>query len=106
MSKLLDNAAPTGLAELNEEAGLVPDDAWKSEKLGQSWRPGDSVNLKFGLDLEMTDGYLKQTQEGGGGAFPAGKQYDFQHQNNTHSVRSRDFVAWLKEGGAEATAHH
>jgi len=33
-----------------------------------------------------------------------GKQYDFQHQNNTHSVRSRDFVNWLTEGGADATA--
>jgi len=46
---------PTGLVELNEEAGLVPDDAWKSEKLGQSWRPGDSVNLSIG------QGYLLVT---------------------------------------------
>lgn len=35
-----------------------------------------------------------------------GKQYDFQIQNNTHSVRNRDFVSWLAEGGAEATAEH
>jgi len=35
-----------------------------------------------------------------------GKHYDFQHQNNIHSVRVRDFVTWLKEGGAQATAEH
>jgi penicillin-binding protein 2 len=46
---------PTGLVELNEEGGLVPDDAWKQEKLGQGWRPGDSVNLAIG------QGYLLVT---------------------------------------------
>ena len=37
-----------------------------------------SVNWTVGLDLETTDGYLRQTQDGGFGPFPAGKQYDFQ----------------------------
>ena len=37
----------------------------------------DTTNWTFGLDVEATDGYLKQTQAGGFGAFPAGKQYDF-----------------------------
>jgi NADH-quinone oxidoreductase subunit I len=35
-----------------------------------------------------------------------GKKFDFQIQNNIHSVRSRDFVSWLAGGGAEATAGH
>ncbi len=30
-----------------------------------------------GLDLEMTEGYLRQTQVGGFGSFPAGRQYDY-----------------------------
>jgi penicillin-binding protein 2 len=40
--------ALTGLEELVEEPGLVPDQAWKQEKLGQAWRPGDSVNMAIG----------------------------------------------------------
>jgi iron complex outermembrane receptor protein len=36
-----------------------------------------NVDWTVGVDLEMTDGYLKQTQTGGFGSFPAGKQYDF-----------------------------
>ncbi len=37
----------------------------------------DSVNWTVGLDMEISDGYLKQTQNGGFGSFPAGKQYDY-----------------------------
>ena len=29
------------------------------------------------FDFELTDGYLRQTQAGGFGSFPAGRQYDF-----------------------------
>ena len=38
----------------------------------------DDVNWTVGLDLEYTDGFLKQTQSGGFGPFPPGKQYDFE----------------------------
>ena len=31
-----------------------------------------------GVDLEFSNGYLKQSQEGGFGSFPAGQQYDFE----------------------------
>ncbi len=36
-------------------------------------------NLEWiaGIDFELTDGYLRQTQAGGFGSFPAGRQYDF-----------------------------
>jgi outer membrane receptor protein involved in Fe transport len=37
----------------------------------------DTVSWNFGLDLETSDSYLRQTQEGGFGAFPPGKQYDY-----------------------------
>lgn len=38
-----------------------------------------SNNIEWiaGVDLEFTDGYLRQTQAGGFGSFPAGRQYDF-----------------------------
>ncbi len=31
-----------------------------------------------GVDLELSNGFLKQSQQGGFGAFPAGQQYDFE----------------------------
>ncbi|MEK9648196.1 MAG: TonB-dependent receptor, partial [Gammaproteobacteria bacterium] len=42
-----------------------------------SFNSSDDVNWTVGLDMESTDGFLKQTQAGGFGSFPAGKQYDF-----------------------------
>jgi len=42
-----------------------------------SFNSTDDVNWTVGLDMESTDGFLKQTQAGGFGSFPAGKQYDF-----------------------------
>jgi outer membrane receptor protein involved in Fe transport len=39
---------------------------------------GDTASWTVGLDVESTDGYLKQSQTGGFGPFPAGQQYDFQ----------------------------
>ena len=38
----------TGLQELPESPGLVPDIAWKNDTYGQPWVPGDSVNLAIG----------------------------------------------------------
>jgi penicillin-binding protein 2 len=47
--------APTGLQELPEAAGLVPDPAWKQSAVGENWWVGDSVNLAIG------QGYLLVT---------------------------------------------
>ncbi len=44
----------TGI-EVDESAGLVPDPAWKLATLGQSWFPGDPINLAIG------QGYLLVT---------------------------------------------
>ena len=38
---------PTGI-EVEEEAGLVPDPAWKIQAKGEGWAPGDTVNLAIG----------------------------------------------------------
>lgn len=44
----------TGLEALPEEAGLVPDPAWRAER-GGGWWPGDTVNLSIGQgDLKVT----------------------------------------------------
>lgn len=39
--------APTGI-EVEEDAGLVPDPAWKIQNKGEGWAPGDTVNLAIG----------------------------------------------------------
>jgi len=39
--------APTGI-EIEEEAGLVPDPAWKIQAKGEGWAPGDTVNMAIG----------------------------------------------------------
>ncbi|MGC9332808.1 MAG: penicillin-binding transpeptidase domain-containing protein, partial [Anaerolineae bacterium] len=39
--------APTGI-EVEEDAGLVPDHAWKLLNKGEGWAPGDAVNLAIG----------------------------------------------------------
>ena len=45
-----------------------------------SFDASDTLNWTFGVDLESSDGYLRQTQASGFGAFPTGKQYDFDVQ--------------------------
>jgi penicillin-binding protein 2 len=47
--------SPTGLEEVQETGGLVPDDAWKRDVYGEQWYPGDAVNLAIG------QGYLTVT---------------------------------------------
>ncbi len=46
---------PTGLAEIPETPGLMPDPEWKQATYGENWWPGDSVNLAIG------QGYLLVT---------------------------------------------
>jgi penicillin-binding protein 2 len=54
-ARLFGLGAPIGLGVAGEVAGLVPDPAWKMAELGESWFPGDSVNLAIG------QGYLLVT---------------------------------------------
>ena len=44
-----------GLEGFDESAGLVPDPAWKQDRLHEVWFPGDSVNMAIGQgDLQLT----------------------------------------------------
>jgi len=54
-ARLFGLGAPIGLGVAGEVAGLVPDPDWKIAALGESWFPGDSVNLAVG------QGYLLVT---------------------------------------------
>lgn len=45
---------PTGLQELLESPGLVPDAAWKRATYDEPWMPGDSVNLAIGQGFLLT----------------------------------------------------
>jgi penicillin-binding protein 2 len=44
----------TGLQELPESPGLMPDIAWKRATYGEPWVPGDSVNLAIGQGFLLT----------------------------------------------------
>lgn len=56
----------------------------------------DTVNWTVGLDWEFSDGYLRQTQASGFGAFPTGRQYDFEVESTMWSP-----YALLKFQGSE-----
>ncbi len=45
---------PTGLAELPEAAGVVPDPKWKRETLNDGWSTGDAINLSIGQGFFLT----------------------------------------------------
>ncbi len=45
---------PSGLQELPESPGLVPDAAWKRATYSEPWVPGDSVNLAIGQGFLLT----------------------------------------------------
>ncbi len=45
---------PSGLQELPESPGLVPDIAWKRAAYDEPWTPGDSVNLAIGQGFLLT----------------------------------------------------
>lgn len=48
MTRAFGFGAPTGLPELYEIPGVVPDPAWKMAQIGDFWARGDAVNLAIG----------------------------------------------------------
>jgi penicillin-binding protein 2 len=48
MARAFGLGVATGIAGVEETAGLVPDLAWKLAEKGEGWFPGDSVNLAIG----------------------------------------------------------
>ncbi len=70
MARAFGLGTSTGVVGIGDEAGLVPDAAWKKAKRGEAWFPGDEVNLGIGQgDLLMTPLQLANAYA----AFLAGK---------------------------------
>jgi penicillin-binding protein 2 len=55
MARAFGLGAPTGIRGVPEEAGLVPDAAWRAQQGGRPWSVGDAVNMSIGQsDLLVT----------------------------------------------------
>lgn len=55
MARAFGLGAPTGIQGIPEEAGLVPDAAWRAQQGGRPWSVGDAVNMAIGQsDLLVT----------------------------------------------------
>jgi penicillin-binding protein 2 len=60
----------TGLVGIQESPGILPDPAWKLRVVGQSWFPGDAVNLAIGqgffqaTPLQMANVYATLATKG------------------------------------------
>ncbi|MDW8059735.1 MAG: penicillin-binding protein 2 [Thermomicrobium sp.] len=63
MARAFGFGQETGLAELPETPGLVPDPSWKLRERGDYWARGDAVNLSIGqgfflaTPLQLADAY-------------------------------------------------
>lgn len=63
MAKAFGFGSPTGIPELPEVAGVVPDPQWKLKTLNDYWARGDAVNLAIGqgyflaTPLQLADAY-------------------------------------------------
>ena len=53
-TRLFGLGKPTGLPELPEAAGNVPDDAWKKETFQDVWATGDTINFSIGQGFLLT----------------------------------------------------
>ncbi|MBD0336567.1 MAG: penicillin-binding protein 2, partial [Cyanobacteria bacterium Co-bin13] len=55
MTRRFGFGSMTGIEIPNEESpGLVPDDAWKQENLGEEWTLGDTINMSIGQGFLQT----------------------------------------------------
>jgi len=55
VARMFGFGSESGAVGIADEAGLVPDPAWKKKTKGEIWYPGDSVNLGIGQgDLLIT----------------------------------------------------
>jgi penicillin-binding protein 2 len=63
MARAFGFGTPTGIPELDEIAGIVPDPNWKITNVGDFWATGDAVNLAIGQGfflaspLQLADAY-------------------------------------------------
>ena len=54
MAKSLGFGKLLGIDIPGEAVGLVPDDAWKQEKVGEVWYPGDTLHMSIGQGFVLT----------------------------------------------------
>ncbi len=54
MARAFGLGSVTGIVGVEETSGLVPDLAWKVAEKGESWFPGDTVNLAIGQGYLLT----------------------------------------------------
>ncbi|MFN8633605.1 MAG: penicillin-binding protein 2 [Chloroflexota bacterium] len=47
-ARMIGYGAPTGIDLPGETAGLIPDEAWKLQKIGEKWVKGDTYNMSIG----------------------------------------------------------
>jgi penicillin-binding protein 2 len=47
-ARMLGYGAPTGIDLTDEAAGIIPDEAWKQAKRGETWFKGDTYNMSIG----------------------------------------------------------
>ena len=70
MSRAFGFGEQTGIVELYDIPGVVPDPEWKSEVIGDFWARGDAVNLAIGqgyflaTPLQLTKAYAAVTNGG------------------------------------------
>ena len=54
MTRAFGLGKPTGIAELPEAAGNVPDEAWKMKTFNDVWATGDTINFSIGQGFLLT----------------------------------------------------
>ena len=55
MTRAFGLGKPTGIAELPEAAGNVPDEAWKMKTFNDVWATGDTINFAIGQGFLLDD---------------------------------------------------
>jgi penicillin-binding protein 2 len=53
-SKMLGLGERLGIDIPGEEKGVIPDDAWKQENIGDVWYPGDTLHMSIGQGFVLT----------------------------------------------------
>lgn len=64
------------------------------------------LEVTGGVDLEVTDGWLRQSQEGGFSSFPAGRQYDFDVRASVAAAFGTADYTWTEATRVRAGARY
>lgn len=120
MARAFGLGAPTGIQGVPEEAGLVPDAAWRAQQGGRPWSVGDAVNMSIGQsDLLVTPlqiaRMLAAVANGGVlyrprlvlriGPAPGQPEEDFPPETQGWLPVSADTLAVIRQGLLGVTTH-